>query len=116
MYESVHTKLVKHAIATMCLESALKKLCGQKMSDNLCTQIGRPVEAGFSRSVIVVTEFLLQNLKDLKLAKANSGEAAKGIALWALIVAPDGELCHWCDKPNSCYLRKGRHSTNWTLH
>nr|XP_054933026.1 uncharacterized protein LOC126542008 [Dermacentor andersoni] len=63
-YESTHSKTVKRAIATMCLESALKKSCCHKAQASFDDQILKLRKAGFPcLALSAVSEALLKKLK-----------------------------------------------------
>lgn len=50
-FDSTHSKTVKRAIVTMCLESSLKKSCNHKGQESFDGQIRKLKEAGFASSV-----------------------------------------------------------------
>ncbi|XP_065288624.1 uncharacterized protein [Dermacentor albipictus] len=63
-YDSAHSKTVKRAIASHCLESSLQKSCPHLMQTSFENQASRLVAAGFPHSVLIaVSETLLQKLK-----------------------------------------------------
>ncbi|KAM7313425.1 uncharacterized protein ISCGN_003290 [Ixodes scapularis] len=66
-FDSAHSKTVKRAIATSCLESALLKSCDHQADASFKYQISRLELAGFPCSVLVsVAETALQKMKGLK--------------------------------------------------
>lgn len=66
-YESAHSKTVKRAIASLCLESALLKSCAHMAEASFNNQIERLRMAGFPCSVVCsVAETLLQKIKGKK--------------------------------------------------
>ncbi|CAN7997046.1 unnamed protein product, partial [Ixodes hexagonus] len=63
-FDSAHSKTVKRAIATSCLESALLKSCDHQVDASFKQQISRLEEAGFPCSVLVsIAETALQKMK-----------------------------------------------------
>lgn len=66
-YDSAHSKLVKRAIASLCLESALRKSCAHMMQSSFEHQVERLLSAGFPVSVVnAVAETLLQKVQGSK--------------------------------------------------
>lgn len=63
-YTSSHSKVVKRAIASMCLESALVRSCSHERQASFRAQIERLKAAAFPQSVLAaVAETLLKKLK-----------------------------------------------------
>lgn len=63
-YDSCHSKLVKRGIASLCLESAVRKSCIHKMQSSFDNQLVRLASAGFPGSLVTgVAESLLQKMK-----------------------------------------------------
>ncbi|XP_049516394.1 uncharacterized protein LOC125942482 [Dermacentor silvarum] len=74
-YESTHSKTVKRAIATMCLESALKKSCCHKAQGSFDEQILKLRKAGFPCSVLsAVSEALLKKVKKERKVSTEEGQ------------------------------------------
>ena len=63
-FDSAHSKTVKRAIASACLDSALKKSCMHTMKESFDLQISRLTAAGFPRTVVAsVVEAMLKKMK-----------------------------------------------------
>lgn len=63
-YMSAHSKTIKRAIGTLCLESALTKSCVHMVETSFKIQVKRLQNAGFPSAVVcAVAETLLQKLK-----------------------------------------------------
>lgn len=72
-YDSAHSKIVKRAIVSSCLESSLTKSCPHAMHTSFHNQIKRLLSAGFPCEVIsAVAENLLKKVK--KGNRANNKE------------------------------------------
>lgn len=71
-YDSAHSKLVKRAIASLCLESALRKSCAHMTQSSFEHQVKRLLLAGFPVSVVnAVAETLLEKVKAKDESAAN---------------------------------------------
>nr|XP_037287876.1 uncharacterized protein LOC119180841 [Rhipicephalus microplus] len=74
-YNSSHSKTVKRAIGSLCLESALTKSCEHMLETSFTAQIERLKNAGFPSSVLsAVAETLLQKMKGKKKTKQTGPE------------------------------------------
>ncbi|CAN7939269.1 unnamed protein product, partial [Ixodes hexagonus] len=63
-YDAAHSKVVKRGIATLCLESALRKSCAHRLQASFSKQLARLLSAGFPDSVLMsVAETILQKVK-----------------------------------------------------
>lgn len=63
-YASVHSKIVKHAIALMCLESSLMKSCHNTANQSFLAQLNRLQAVGYPSVVVTsASEVMLQKLK-----------------------------------------------------
>ncbi|CAN7943424.1 unnamed protein product [Ixodes hexagonus] len=71
-YDSAHSKVVKRGIATLCLESSLRKTCAHRMQTSFSNQVTRLLSAGFPHSVLTsVAETILQKVKGHTTEKGN---------------------------------------------
>lgn len=63
-FDSAHSKVVKRAVGSLCLESALRKSCEHQMRSSFSNQVGRLLAAGFPLAVVnAIAESLLQKVK-----------------------------------------------------
>lgn len=81
-YESAHSKIVKRAIAMMCLESSLTKSCHHTANESFNAQLKRLQDARYPSAVVTsVSEVLLQKLKGKRQRRNNDTQKKRPVVV-----------------------------------